>query len=162
MLKINHNYKSPNFADEIIKPEYIILHCMCMPDTQALEFLCAEVNGVSAHYYISRRGKIYNLVADNKKAWHAGDSRWKGIDQLNPHSIGIELGNRGTLGNEGTYTKSQYKALILLLEDIANRYNIKPENILAHSDIAPERKTDPGVKFHWQTLIDTGLVKRNF
>tara|TARA_Y100001960_G_C14769963_1_gene879346 strand:+ start:3241 stop:3909 length:669 start_codon:yes stop_codon:yes gene_type:complete len=162
MLNINHDYKSPNYANEIIKPEYVVLHCMCMTDTQALEFLCAEENGVSAHYYIGRDGQVYNLVDDNKKAWHAGNSHWKDIEHLNPHSIGIELGNDGELkegewGGELAYNDAQYESLILLLKDIQKRYDIKNDNIIAHSDIAPERKTDPGMYFDWAKLNQAGF-----
>jgi len=158
MLKIRNDYKSPNFANELITPKYVVLHSMCHQDIEALEFLCAKENGVSAHYFIARNGDVYNLVDDNKKAWHAGYSCWKGQEFLNPNSIGIELGNTGVEGNEDGYTDQQYDSLILLLKYIKKRYNIKPENIIAHSDIAPERKTDPGAKFNWDLLIENNLA----
>lgn len=158
MLKINKSYQSPNFTDEIIKPKYIILHCMCFDDKKSLEFLCAEENEVSAHFYIARDGEVFNLVADNKKAWHAGVSSWKEDTNLNINSIGIELGNVGTLGNESVYTDNQYSSLIQLLTYLKDKYNIQPQNILGHCHIAPDRKTDPGIKFNWQLLIDNNLA----
>ncbi|PPR11536.1 MAG: N-acetylmuramoyl-L-alanine amidase AmiD [Proteobacteria bacterium] len=158
MVKINTKYQSPNFADETIDPKYIVLHCMCFDDKTSLEFLCAEANGVSAHYFIARDGQIYNLVPDNKKAWHAGVSKWKNDEMLNTNSIGIELGNTGTLGNESGYTKQQYDSLIELLKDLQGRYKIKAENIIAHSDISCDRKTDPGARFNWSVLVENNLA----
>ena len=153
MLPISKKYRSDNFDDVIINVKYVVLHCMCFDDNKALEFLSSKESGVSAHYYIARDGGIFNLVDDNKKAWHAGLSSWKGQEALNTNSIGIELGNDGSLGAESNYTQDQYKSLIALLNDLQARYNIAAENIIAHSDIAPDRKTDPGANFDWNKLI---------
>ena len=154
MLPISKKYRSDNFEDVIIDVKYIVLHCMCFDDKTALEFLASKESGVSAHYYIARDGGIFNFVDDNKKAWHAGLSCWKKQEALNTNSIGIELGNDGTLGDECAYTDAQYKSLIALLKDLQTRYNVCAENIIAHSDIAPDRKTDPGANFDWQKLIE--------
>lgn len=157
MLPISKKYRSQNFDDVVIDVKYIVLHCMCFDDKKSLEFLSSKESGVSAHYYIARDGGIFNLVDDNKKAWHAGLSKWKQQEALNNNSIGIELGNNGCLGEESTYTAKQYDSLIKLLKDLQLRYNINPENIIAHSDIAPDRKTDPGANFDWQKLIENKL-----
>lgn len=157
MLPISKKYRSDNFDDVIINVKYVVLHCMCFDDKKALEFLASKESGVSAHYYIARDGGIFNLVDDNKKAWHAGLSSWKGQNALNTNSIGIELGNDGSLGKEANYTEDQYKSLIALLKDLQERYNIKAENIIAHSDISPDRKTDPGANFDWNKLIENKL-----
>lgn len=157
MLNINKKYQSSNFENVVIDVKYIILHCMCYDDKKALDFLCAQEKGVSAHYYIADDGEVFNLVEDNKKAWHAGLSSWKNDEYLNSMSIGIELGNKGSLGKENGYSKKQYKSLIMLLDYLQKKFSIEKENILAHSDIAPDRKTDPGSNFNWDMLISNKL-----
>lgn len=157
MLNINKKYQSSNFENVVIDVKYIILHCMCYDDKKALDFLCAQENDVSAHYYIADNGEVFNLVEDNKKAWHAGLSSWKNDEYLNSMSIGIELGNKGSLGEEDGYSKKQYKSLIMLLDYLQKKFSIEKDNILAHSDIAPDRKTDPGSNFNWDMLISNKL-----
>lgn len=158
MLKINNSYKSSNFTDKIIRPEYVVLHCICWADDRSLDFLCNNDRDVSAHYYIAETGEIFNLVDDNKRAWHAGRSAWKNSVNLNDNSIGIELGNTGEEFNENGFNDAQYQSLILLLKDILKRYDLNANAVLSHSDIAPERKTDPGPKFAWQKLIQAGVA----
>lgn len=144
---------SPNFNDrpEGVTPSILVIHYTSMKSTEAaLERLTdpTQEKPVSAHYLIDEAGNIYTLVPEDKRAWHAGVSHWNGISDVNSHSIGIEISNR----NGEPYTKEQLFALTLLSRDIMHRHNIKPENVVGHSDVAPDRKKDPGEHFPWQKL----------
>lgn len=120
----------------------------------SLSILCENsANPVSAHYVIDRDGTIYQLVCESMRAWHGGASFWKGIESLNKCSIGIELVN---LGNE-PFPNAQIESLIRLCQDLKDRLSIKPENFIGHSDIAPQRKKDPGNHFPWETLANQGI-----
>ena len=124
---------------------------------------------VSVHYLIPAvpplvRGKprIWQLVPESELAWHAGASFWRGATRINDTSIGIELENRGWQKSEGTkfftpFEPAQIQALVPLAKDIIKRYNIEPQNVVAHSDIAPQRKDDPGPLFPWQSLAQQGI-----
>ena len=101
---------------------------------------------------ISRNGVLFKIVNEKDVAWHAGVSYWKKDKMLNEISIGIELENNGHGTNYKLFTKSQIKALEILLENLIKKYKIKKKNILAHSDIAPDRKMDPGELFDWRKL----------
>ncbi len=107
---------------------------------------------VSCHYLISREGKVYQLVDDNKIAWHAGKSKWRNFKNLNNKSIGIELVNKGHKLGYQKYTNKQINALINICIKLQKKYNIDNRLILGHSDIAPLRKFDPGEKFPWHKL----------
>ncbi|MCQ4234736.1 N-acetylmuramoyl-L-alanine amidase [Stutzerimonas degradans] len=120
---------------------------------------------VSSHYLIGAApATIYRLVDEDRRAWHAGQSEWNGRTWLNSSSIGIELVNRGYVeGEDGRrlwypYTDEQIDALVLLLKDIMQRHGLKPGAIVGHSDIAAQRKVDPGPLFPWKRLADAGLV----
>ena len=127
---------------------------------------------VSVHYLIPAvpplvRGKprIWQLVPESELAWHAGASFWRGATRINDTSIGIELENRGWQKSEGTkfftpFEPAQIQALVPLAKDIIKRYNIEPQNVVAHSDIAPQRKDDPGPLFPWQSLAQQGIGAR--
>lgn len=132
---------------------FLIIHCCAFPVKKAVQSF--KDNDVSAHYIISGKGKIYHLVADEKCAWHAGKSFWKGQTSLNKNSIGIEL-STPTLG-QNKYSKSQISALISLLKKLQKEYNILPQNIIGHSDVAPDRKPDPGKGFPWKKLAQENL-----
>lgn len=108
---------------------------------------------VSAHYLIGRDGKRYQLVTDRRRAWHAGGGRWGTITDLNSASIGIELDNDG----RSAYTDAQIESLLVLLEDLCRRLDIPPQQVIAHADLAPARKTDPGALFPWQRLAAAGF-----
>ena len=112
---------------------------------------------VSCHYLINRKGKIINIVKDKKIAWHAGKSKWKKFTNLNNNSIGIELVNKGHQFGYQNFSKKQIKSLIQLCKNLIKKYEIKKENVLGHSDIAPLRKIDPGEKFPWQKLSNYKL-----
>ena len=112
---------------------------------------------LSCHYYISYQGEIIQLVQDKETAWHAGISAWKDIENLNHHSLGIEIGNPGEI-SKTPFTEAQYQALEFLLEKLMAAHSIPPENVLAHSDIATNRKKDPGKYFEWQRLEAKSLA----
>ena len=135
------------------KISFLIIHCCAFSPKKAVQSFID--NDVSAHYIISGKGKVYHLVDDRKCAWHAGKSFWKGQTSLNKNSIGIEL-STPSLG-QNKYSKSQITALISLLKNLQKKYSIAPQNILGHSDIAPNRKPDPGRGFPWKILAENGL-----
>ena len=107
---------------------------------------------VSCHYIINRNGEVIQLVKDKNIAWHAGKSKWKKFINLNNKSIGIELVNKGHKFGYQNFSKKQIKSLLKLCKILKNKYKIKKENFLGHSDIAPLRKIDPGEKFPWKKL----------
>ena len=108
---------------------------------------------VSAHYLVGRDGRIYQLVAEDRRAWHAGGGRWGNITDLNSASIGIELDNDGS----SDYPPGQVSSLIALLWDLCTRLEIPRRQVIAHADLAPARKTDPGPRFPWATLARAGF-----
>ena len=127
----------------------LVLHYTGMDDdAQALDWLCNTESEVSAHYYVHRDGSILQLVDEGARAWHAGQSFWKGETDINSCSIGIEIANAG----HEDFPKAQLEAVIALAKDIAERHDIAPYRILAHSDVSPGRKIDPGAKFPWDAL----------
>ena len=134
--------------------DLIVLHYTAMPTTQqALERLCDPQHQVSAHYLISRQGQIWRLVDEQHRAWHAGAGAWGGVTDVNSRSIGIELANTGTQ----PFSEPQMAFLERLLADISVRHAIRPERIIGHSDMAPDRKADPGKRFDWRRLAKQGL-----
>jgi len=151
-------FPSPNFALRDRKPSFIIIHGMCMEsDDKCLETLCSEELEVSCHYFIDLNGELFKLVDEENIAWHAGVSYWRDLQGLNEYSIGIELSNPGV--NEWlAYNEATYQTLIPLLQEIMERYDIPPENVLGHSDIAPDRKDDPSEHFDWARLEKLGLA----
>ncbi len=147
---------SPNFGERRngAKPSLIILHYTGMKTAgEALERMCDPKSEVSAHYCIEEDGTIWQLVDEDRRAWHAGASSWQGETDINSHSIGIELVNPGHEFGYRPFTEAQYQSLIPLCKAIMQRYDIKTENILGHSDVAPERKQDPGELFDWERLM---------
>jgi N-acetylmuramoyl-L-alanine amidase len=150
-MKFYDNHKSPNFDDRAKgeKVEIIVVHYTAMESTEAvLEKFADTASKVSSHYLIGENGDIYQMVDESKRAWHAGISSWNGKDDVNSRSIGIEISNR----NGEPYTKEQLFALTILIKDIQSRHDVLPENIVGHSDVAPNRKQDPGEHFPWQKL----------
>lgn len=149
-----NDYSSPNFDERQSKIDMIVLHYTGMKSTKdVLQRLSDPASKVSCHYLIDEEGKIYKMVDEEKRAWHAGVSSWHGQTDINSRSIGIEISNRGI----EEFTREQMHALILLCHDIAKRYDILPHNIVGHSDIAPDRKADPGPKFPWKKLAAAGI-----
>jgi N-acetylmuramoyl-L-alanine amidase len=119
----------------------------------ALARLCDRGAEVSAHYLLCERGRVWQLVDEEARAWHAGAGRWGDVEDVNSRSIGIELANRG----DHPYPTSQMTALEALLREVMARWRVPPERVIAHSDMAPGRKTDPGPRFDWRGLARAGL-----
>ena len=161
-LNLTRNY-SYNFgpskrAKKLIK--FIILHYTGMKkETDAIKKLCDYNSKVSSHYFIKNNGQILNLVPDLYEAWHAGKSKWKKFKSLNKYSIGIEINNPGHEFGYNTFNLKQINSLKKLLSFLIKKYNIKVDNVLGHSDIAPDRKKDPGEKFPWKKLAKKRLCK---
>jgi len=148
MLRIINN-PSPNFNERKLPVSIIVIHYTETKTCgQALDVLCDANSGnrVSAHWVIDRDGTVYKLVDESKRAWHAGRSFWDGIDDCNSASIGIELVNDGS----EEYPEPQISALVQLCAEIKRRHGIR--HIVGHSDIAPDRKRDPGQRFPWGSL----------
>ena len=136
----------------------VVLHHTAMRDCAgALERLCDPASEVSCHYLIGEDGTIWQLVDEEMRAWHAGAGCWGGVRDVNSHSIGIELANPGPNASHPPFAEKQMAALESLLADIIARRDIRPENVLAHSDTAPRRKADPGPGFDWRRLALAGL-----
>tara|TARA_B100001059_G_scaffold48412_1_gene41424 strand:+ start:588 stop:1331 length:744 start_codon:yes stop_codon:yes gene_type:complete len=154
-LKTKLNY-SPNFNSKkrILKNiKFIIFHYTGMKkESEAIRRLTDIQSEVSCHYLIKNNGEIVSLVPDLYIAWHAGKSSWKKFKSLNKNSIGIEISNPGHEFNYKKFSKKQIFSLLKLSKFLINKYNVNHHNILGHSDIAPERKKDPGEKFPWKYL----------
>lgn len=154
----NTSYPSPNFDERERTIDMIVLHYTGMKTAEeALERLCDFEAQVSAHYLIDEDGTVYQMVDEEKRAWHAGVSSWNGVENVNHNSIGIELVNPGHEWGYREFTQAQYDALIPLCQAIKARYNIPDENIVGHEDVAPTRKQDPGELFDWELLAKNGL-----
>ena len=160
-LKITQNY-SPNFSTpKRLKKniKYIIIHYTGMKnELLALNKLTDYKSKVSAHYFIKKNGKILNLVPDLYEAWHAGISNWKNIQSLNRYSIGIEIQNSGHENIYEKFSGKQINSVKKLLRFLTVKYRVNRKNILGHSDIAPNRKKDPGEKFPWKELAKLKLA----
>ena len=152
------NFDLPKRAKK--KIVFIILHYTGMKkESKAIEKLCDAKSKVSSHYFLKNNGEILNLVPDLYTAWHAGESGWKKLKSLNEHSIGIEISNPGHDHNYKKFSTKQIFSLIKLLKYLTKKYDIKKQDILGHSDIAPNRKKDPGEKFPWKKLAIKNLCK---
>ena len=144
----------PNFDERKSPIDMLVFHSTIF-EAGKFCYTCHQYK-TSAHYHIGLDGTITKLVDEEKRAWHAGLSSWRNIKKdINSHSIGIEIQNK-TLG-QTPFSKTQIEKLIPFAKKIIKKYNIKPEKIVGHSDIAPERKPDPGHKFPWKTLSKEGI-----
>ncbi|QRM55999.1 N-acetylmuramoyl-L-alanine amidase [Sinorhizobium sp. BG8] len=151
---------SPNHGERAggRAPDMIILHYTGMDTGEgALAWLCREDSQVSSHYFVEEDGSVLQLVPETRRAWHAGKSVWQGETDINSRSIGIEIVNPGHPGGLPDYPEKQIAAVIELCLDCGQRWGIRPELVLAHSDVAPVRKVDPGEKFPWSTLHAAGV-----
>jgi len=151
---------SPNFGARrgVRRPDMLILHYTGMRDSEAaLRRLTGKSSEVSAHYLVFEDGRIVQLVPEKKRAWHAGVSSWQTERDINSRSIGIEICNPGHDYGYPKFPRRQMRAVIALCKDIVKRNGIRPERVLAHSDVAPERKQDPGEKFPWALLHRNGI-----
>ena len=142
------------------KITFIILHYTGMKkETQSIKRLCDFKSKVSSHYFVKNNGEVLNLIPDLYTAWHAGVSNWKKFKSLNNYSIGIEISNPGHDYGYKKFSSKQILSIIKLLRFLIRKYKIKKQNILGHSDIAPNRKKDPGEKFPWNRLARKNLCK---
>jgi N-acetylmuramoyl-L-alanine amidase len=151
---------SPNFDERpgLGHPDMIILHYTGMQFShEAIHRLCDTKARVSSHYVVLESGSVVQLVQESKRAWHAGVSCWAGDPDINSRSIGIEICNPGHDFGYPAFPSRQIAATITLCRAILTRNIIRPENILAHSDVAPSRKQDPGEKFPWKLLAQSGV-----
>lgn len=150
---------SPNFDERKLGVSMIVLHYTGMPDAQsAIDRLRDPAAKVSAHYLVAEDGTILRMVAEDKRAWHAGKSRWRGIEDVNSASIGIEIVNPGHEFGYPPFPEEQIDALVPLVAEIKERHGITRGNVVGHSDIAPARKQDPGELFPWNRLARLRLA----
>jgi N-acetylmuramoyl-L-alanine amidase len=149
----NHGERAPGRPVDMI-----VLHYTGMPSAErALKWLCDPESGVSSHYFVFENGRVAQLVEEDRRAWHAGKSFWAGETDINSRSIGIEIANPGHEFGYMPFPDAQIAAVIDLCRDVVSRHPIPPERILAHSDVAPLRKEDPGELFPWDRLHAAGI-----
>ena len=148
---------SPNFNERLAPPDMIVLHYTGMPTgAEALDRLRDPEAKVSSHYLVEEDGRVFRLVPEERRAWHAGVSSWKGHTDINGRSVGIEIVNPGHEFGYRPFPERQIEAVIALLADIRSRWDITDSFIVGHSDIAPNRKQDPGELFPWKQLALAG------
>ena len=139
-------------------PTILLLHYTGLESmAKAIDWLTREGSGVSCHYGIDEDGRITQMVAEGLRAWHAGESIWEGQTDINSASIGIEIHNCGHAFGYPGFPEAQMQAVERLSRDIVARHGIAPARVLAHSDVAPSRKKDPGEKFPWDRLARAGI-----
>ena len=159
--RLEHSWvPSPNFneraADTSI--DMLVMHYTDMESCEAaVSVLCDPQAQVSSHYAVDLDGSVVQMVDETHRAWHAGASRWCGVDDNNGRSIGIEIQNLGHTGGYHDFPEVQMAAVIGLSQDILERHEIPARNVVAHSDIAPGRKQDPGDRFDWALLHENGI-----
>jgi len=149
---------SPNFGERRQSVDMLVLHYTGMATgAAALHRLCDAASEVSCHYMVWEDGRITQLVAEARRAWHAGASHWAGVSDVNSASIGIELVHEGPAHGPPQFPQAQILATIALCKDILTRHAIPAAHVLAHSDVAPGRKIDPGEGFPWPVLAEAGI-----
>lgn len=140
------------------RPDMLLLHYTGMHSCEkAIDWLARPESKVSCHYVVAEDGTITQMVAEDMRAWHAGQSYWKGETDINSSSIGIEIHNPGHAQGYPDFPDAQMHAVTRLSADIVARHRISKTRVLAHSDVAPNRKIDPGEKFDWKRLSETGI-----
>ena len=140
------------------QPDMLILHYTGMDSAEAaLDWLTRPESGVSCHYLVDEEGRIAQLGSESERAWHAGQSRWAGEIAINSCSIGIEIHNPGHEFDYPDFPDAEMLSVEALCRDILSRHAIRPDRVLAHSDVAPGRKRDPGEKFDWRRLARAGI-----
>jgi N-acetylmuramoyl-L-alanine amidase len=150
---------SPNFDERALPVSMIVLHYTGMPDAEAaLDRMTSPDAKVSAHYCVKECGEVIQLVDEDKRAWHAGKSYWRGITDINSASVGIEIVNPGHEFGYRPFPDEQVAAVMGLVADIKDRHGIGRGNVVGHSDIAPARKEDPGELFPWWDLAKRRLA----
>lgn len=143
---------------EGMRVEILVLHYTGMASEEAaLDWLCREESRVSCHYFVFSDGRVVQSVAEDRRAWHAGVSSWRGLGDINSRSIGIEIANPGHEFGLTPFPEAQIAAVTALSRDIVARHGIAARDVVAHSDIAPSRKQDPGELFPWKRLASEGV-----
>ncbi len=149
---------SPNHDERRAGVDMIILHYTGMASTEAaMTRLRDPASKVSSHYLVSEDGAVAQLVPEGRRAWHAGVSAWRGVSDINSHSVGIEIANPGHDFGYPDFPPAQIERVIELCRDVMARHRIGSDLVLAHSDVAPSRKNDPGEKFPWRKLAGAGV-----
>ncbi|RWM92528.1 MAG: N-acetylmuramoyl-L-alanine amidase [Mesorhizobium sp.] len=149
---------SPNFGPRRETVDMIVLHYTGMETGAGAEaWLCDPASAVSSHYLVHEDGRIVQMVRESDRAWHAGKSSWFGRSDINSCSVGIEIVNPGHSLGYRNFPKRQIDAVIGLCKGIVQRHSIPAQRVLAHSDVAPGRKIDPGERFPWKTLFEAGV-----
>ena len=149
---------SPNHDERHAPVDMLILHYTGMQTAQAaIDRLCDSTSQVSSHYVVDEDGAIFNLVPEQRRAWHAGMSFWRGHKALNARSIGIEIVNPGHEWGYREFPVLQMAAVCDLCLGVLARHPIPARNVVGHSDVAPDRKQDPGEKFGWEALAQNGV-----
>ena len=150
---------SPNFDERALPVSIIVIHYTGMKSCAAAHDRLRDPEAkVSAHYLIAEDGTVMRLVSEDKRAWHAGKAYWRGIRDVNSASVGIELCNKGHEWGYEPFPEAQIDSLTTLLPDILARHGVSPDNVIGHSDLAPDRKVDPGELFPWPALAAKGLA----
>ncbi|MEL6998295.1 MAG: N-acetylmuramoyl-L-alanine amidase [Pseudomonadota bacterium] len=155
------DHLSPNHTDRrgVDRPDMVVLHYTGMQNAiAAIDRLCDPAAEVSAHYVIDVDGTVFALIDENRRAWHAGRSRWGGVTDVNSHSIGIEIVNPGHGTGYPPFPERQMISVEDVLRDIIERWSIPPRRVVGHACVAPGRKIDPGEKFDWGRLAMQGLA----
>jgi N-acetylmuramoyl-L-alanine amidase len=154
---VHREQLSPNWDERALPVSMVVLHYTEMEREAALQRLTDPEAKVSAHYFISDDGEVTRLVDEDKRAWHAGASYWRGHKDVNSASVGIELDHPGHGLGYREFAHAQIDALVPLLHDIVRRHDIPRANVIGHSDVAPARKMDPGELFPWDRLAQCRL-----
>ena len=149
---------SPNFDERQSPPDMIVLHYTGMQTGEAALERLQDLNPprVSCHWMVEEDGRLFRLVPEERRAWHAGRSFWKGQTALNAVSIGIELVNPGHEFGYRAFPEAQVSTLLALMDDIRSRWTVPDTRIIGHSDIAPDRRADPGELVPWKRLAEAG------
>jgi N-acetylmuramoyl-L-alanine amidase len=149
---------SPNHDERMLPIDILLLHYTGMASTAAaVGRLCDPASKVSSHYVVDEHGEILQLVPEARRAWHAGQSSWEGESDINSRSIGVEIANSGHGFGYPDFPQAQIASVVALCHDIVTRHRIRADRVLAHSDVAPQRKLDPGEKFPWGRLHRLGV-----
>ncbi|MGV6874440.1 peptidoglycan recognition protein family protein [Pseudochelatococcus sp. B33] len=160
----NHGERRGATEGAARRPDILLLHYTDMADSgEALNRLCDATSQVSAHYFVFENGRVLQLVPESRRAWHAGEAVWDGERDINSASIGIEIAHPGHFRDAAPpesmppFPPAQIEAVIALAQDIIARWGIRTDRVLAHSDVAPLRKRDPGEAFPWEELARAGV-----
>lgn len=157
---VTHIYPASNFEERrgCNAPDLLLLHYTAMESAEAaIQWLAVPESKVSCHYVVDEAGVITQMVPERLRAWHAGNSHWHGNEDINSCSIGIEIQNRGHAAGCPEFPDAQIKSVEALCLHVLDRYRIIPTRVLAHSDVAPGRKKDPGEKFPWARIAAAGI-----